>query len=565
MADKAVTGVTSGERPLHNVLFGRLQWLMFLRVIFVTVLLGSSILVQFKDRESLAPPLLIIYALIASVYVLTFIYVVVLKRMGSSLRFAYIQIGLDTVLVTLLIYVTGSIASVFSFLYLVVIVYASILLYKKGSLIMATLCSIQYGLMVGLEYYGILTPFHSLATLGIEEYEKSYLIYKFGLTVVACFLVAFLSSTLAQQILKTEQQLEAKQKDLEQLEAVNASIIHSIDSGLLTLNSNGIITTFNRAAEVIAGFDREEVLGKPLSQVFPDVVEHLAISDTSREKQPYRYEIEFKRKDGSVGYLGFSMSSLEEPEGRPVGNLLIFQDLTPFKNMEEHVKRVEKLAAVGEMAAGIAHEIKNPLASMSGSIQLLRTGVDATPVAKKLMDIVLRETDRLNTLANDFLLFARPRSDKTEPVEINSAIGDTLELFKKDGILENRIRVVQDLEAEAWTEMDSEHARQIFWNLLLNAAEAIDGTGTISVSSKTEEDMVQVVVEDDGCGMSDETISRVFDPFYTTKIHGTGLGLSIVYRLLESYNGQLDVQSREGQGTTFTVYLRRIDPPGLLS
>ena len=565
MADKAVTGVTSGERPLHNVLFGRLQWLMFLRVIFVTVLLGSSILVQFKDRESLAPPLLIIYALIASVYVLTFIYVVVLKRMGSSLRFAYIQIGLDTVLVTLLIYVTGSIASVFSFLYLVVIVYASILLYKKGSLIMATLCSIQYGLMVGLEYYGILTPFHSLATLGIEEYEKSYLIYKFGLTVVACFLVAFLSSTLAQQILKTEQQLEAKQKDLEQLEAVNASIIHSIDSGLLTLNSNGIITTFNRAAEVIAGFDREEVLGKPLSQVFPDVVEHLAISDTSREKQPYRYEIEFKRKDGSVGYLGFSMSSLEEPEGRPVGNLLIFQDLTPFKNMEEHVKRVEKLAAVGEMAAGIAHEIKNPLASMSGSIQLLRTGVDATPVAKKLMDIVLRETDRLNTLANDFLLFARPRSDKTEPVEINSAIGDTLELFKKDGILENRIRVVQDLEAEAWTEMDSEHARQIFWNLLLNAAEAIDGTGTISVSSKTEEDMVQVVVEDDGCGMSDETISRVFDPFYTTKIHGTGLGLSIVYRLLESYSGQLDVQSREGQGTTFTVYLRRIDPPGLLS
>lgn len=565
MADKAVTGVTSDERPLHDVLFGRLQWLMFLRVIFVTVLLGSSILVQFKDRESLAPPLLIIYALIASVYVLTFIYVVVLKRKGSSLRFAYIQIGLDTVLVTLLIYVTGSIASVFSFLYLVVIVYASILLYKKGSLIMATLCSIQYGVMIGLEYYGILTPFHSLATLGIQEYEKSYLIYKFGLTVVACFLVAFLSSTLAQQILKTEQQLEAKQKDLEQLEAVNASIIHSIDSGLLTLNSNGIITTFNRAAEVIAGFDREEVLGKPLSQVFPDVVEHLAISDTSQEKQPYRYEIEFKRKDGSVGYLGFSMSSLEEPGGRPVGNLLIFQDLTPFKNMEEHVKRVEKLAAVGEMAAGIAHEIKNPLASMSGSIQLLRTGVDATPVAKKLMDIVLRETDRLNTLANDFLLFARPRSDKTEPVEINSAIGDTLALFKEDGILENRIRVVQDLGAEAWTEMDSEHARQIFWNLLLNAAEAIDGTGTISVSSKTEEDMVQVVVEDDGCGMSDETISRVFDPFYTTKIHGTGLGLSIVYRLLESYNGQLDVQSRQGQGTTFTVYLRRIDPPGLLS
>ncbi|MBW2170784.1 MAG: PAS domain S-box protein [Deltaproteobacteria bacterium] len=565
MADKAVAGVTSDERRSHDVLFGRLQWLMFLRVIFVTILLGSSILVQFKDRESLAPPLLVTYALIASVYVFTFLYVIVLKQIGSSLRFAYVQIGLDTFLVTLLIYVTGSISSVFSFLYLVVIVYASILLYKKGSLIMATLCSIQYGVMIDLEYYGILTPFYSTATMDIQEYEESYVIYKVGMTMVACFLVAFLSSSLAQQTLKTEKQLEAKQKDLEQLEAVNASIIHSIDSGLLTLSSDGMITTFNRAAEVIAGFDREEVLGESLSNVFPDVIEHIALSDTSREKQPYRYEMEFKRKDGSVGYLGFSMSSLEEPGGRPVGKLLIFQDLTPFKNMEDHVKRVEKLAAVGEMAAGIAHEIKNPLASMSGSIQLLKTGVDVTPVAKKLMDIVLRETDRLNALANDFLLFARPRSDKTEPVEISLAIGDTLELFREDGVLENRITVIPDLAAEAWTEMDSEHARQIFWNLLLNAAEAIDGTGTIHVSSMVEEDMVQVVIRDDGCGMSDETISKIFDPFYTSKTHGTGLGLSIVYRLLESYNGQLDVQSRQGQGTTLTVYLKRIDPPGLLS
>ena len=565
MEIKAVVGVSSDERPSQDVLFGRLQWLMFLRVIFVTILLGSSILVQFKDHESLAPPLLITYALIASVYALTFLYVVVLKRIGASLRFAYVQIGLDTLLVTLLIYVTGSIDSVFSFLYLVVIVYASILLYKKGSLIMATLCSIQYGVMIDLEYYGVLTPFYSTATMSIQEYEESYVIYKVGMTMVACFIVAFLSSSLAQQTLKTERQLEAKQKDLEQLEAVNASIIHSIDSGLLTLNSDGMITTFNRAAEVIAGFDREEVLGESLSNVFPDVIEHIALSDTSREKQPYRYEMEFNRKDGSVGYLGFSMSSLEEPGGRPVGKLLIFQDLTPFKNMEDHVKRVEKLAAVGEMAAGIAHEIKNPLASMSGSIQMLKTSVDVTPVAKKLMDIVLRETDRLNSLANDFLLFARPRSDKTEPVEISSAIGDTLELFREDGILENRITVVPDLAAEAWTEMDSEHARQIIWNLLLNAAEAIDGTGTIHVFSVAEKDMVQVVVRDDGCGMSDETISKVFDPFYTSKTHGTGLGLSIVYRLLESYNGQLDVQSRQGQGTTFTVYLKRIDPPGLLS
>jgi two-component system sensor histidine kinase PilS (NtrC family) len=561
LADRAVPGVDSKEQASHEALPRRLQWLMFWRVIFATVLLGSSILVQFKERESLAPPLLILYGLIAAVYLLTFAYTIVFKRLGPSYKFAYVQIGLDTLFVSFLIYVTGSIDSVFPFLYLVVIVYASIFLYKRGSLIMAALCSVQYGVMIDLEYYGILKPFHDTASLSMHGYEESYVLYKILVTVVACFLVAFLSSSLAQQTLRTERELKAKQKDLEQLEAVSASIIHSIDSGLLTLNSEGVITTFNRAAELISGFNREEVLGRPLSMIFPDVVEHVTSSDASLKKGPYRYEMEFKKKDGSVGYLGFSMSLLKEPYGKSIGNLLIFQDLTAFKNMEDHVKRVEKLAAVGEMAAGIAHEMKNPLASMSGSIQLLKKGVDITPVANKLMDIVLRETDRLNALANDFLLFARPTSENIEPVELSSAVGDTLELFRKNGIWQNRITVTQDLAPQIWTEMDSKHAHQIMWNLLLNAAEAIDGTGTVQVSSKATEDMVQVTVKDDGCGMSNETISRIFDPFFTTKTHGTGLGLSVVYRLLESYNGRMDVESRQGQGSTFTIYLKKMKPP----
>ena len=561
-----MAGVTSKEQILHECLPGRLQRLMFFRLIFVTVLLGSSVLVQFKDRESLiTPPLLVLYGLIATVYILTFLFIVLLKRFGPSLRFAYAQIGLDTLFVTCLIYVTGSIASVFSFLYLVVIVYASILLYKKGSLIMATLCSMQYGMMIGLEYYGILEPFNTVGSLSIQGYEESYVLYKIIMTVVACFLVAFLSSLLAQQTLRTEKELEAKQKDIEQLEAVNASIVHSMDSGLLTLTASGMITTFNRAAETITGFSRQEVLGRPLSYVFSDEVQDVALSDASLKQKPYRYDVEFKKKDGTGGYLGFSMSALKEPHGKPIGKLLIFQDLTALKAMEEHVKRVEKLAAIGEMAAGIAHEIKNPLASMSGSTQLLKKEVNATPMAKKLMDIVLRETDRLNTLANDFLLFARPGSNKIEPVELSSAIGDTLELFRKDGICDNRITVSQDLAPDVWTEMDPNHTRQILWNLLLNAAQAIDGIGSIWVSSKKADDMVQVIVKDDGCGMSEETINKIFDPFYTTRVHGIGLGLAIVYRLLESYDGRLDVQSRQEQGSTFTLYIKRIDPPCLLS
>ena len=535
---------------------------MFLRLIFVTVLLGSSILVQYQDPEKLiAPPLVALYGLVATVYILTFFYITVFNRIGANLRFVYVQIGIDTLFVTALIYVTGSIASVFSFLYLVVIVYASILLYKRGSLIMAALCSIQYGAMIDLEYLGVLRPFYSTEGLGVHGYAESYVIYKIIMTVVACFIVAFLSSSLSQQMLRTEKALEAKQKDLAQLEAINASIVHSMDSGLLTLNSTGLVSTFNRAAEDITGFGRDEVLGKPLSTIFPHEVEELASSDVPSRKKPYRYDIQFKKKEGTVGYLGFSMSSLREPDGRSVGKLLIFQDLTALKNMEEHVKRVEKLAAIGEMAAGIAHEIKNPLASVSGAIQLLRQRISGTETVGKLMDIVMRETDRLTALANDFLLFARPSSDKIEPVELSSAIGDTLELFRKNGLCQNRIFVVQDLEDDVWTEMDPKHTRQIMWNLLLNAAEAIEERGTIVVASRTAKESVQVMVKDNGSGMSGDTINKIFNPFYTTKAHGIGLGLSIVYRLLESYDGRLDVQSEEGEGTTFTLYLKKIDPP----
>jgi len=539
--------------------------LMFLRVVFTTFLLGSTIIVQFKDRESLiAPPLLVLYGLIGTVYVLTFLYVVIFKRLGPTLSFTYAQIGLDTLFVTLLIYVTGGIASVFSFLYLVVIVYASILLYKKGSLIMATLCSIQYGVMIDLEYYGILEPFYTQASLSVQAYEGSFVIYKIVMTVLACFLVAFLSSYLAQQTVRSERELEAKQKDFRQLEAFNASIVHSMDSGLLTLDVASAITSFNTAAERITGFARAEVLGKPLATIFPEVIQRYDTSAESHQKGPYRHDVTFRKNDGTVGYLGFSVSSLRERGGRAIGNLLIFQDLTAMKIMESHVKRVEKLAAVGEMAAGIAHEIKNPLASMTGSIQLLKGQVGMTSVTEKLMQIVLREADRLNALANDFLLFARPSSGKVEPVDLSSAIEETLELFEQDAICRNRIKVARRLAPNIWTKMDPKHIRQILWNLLLNAAEAVDGTGSVEVTSEVVEDMAQISIKDDGCGMSEETQKNIFDPFFTTRAQGTGLGLSIVHRLLESYGGRINVESREDQGTTFVLCLERIESPGLL-
>jgi two-component system sensor histidine kinase PilS (NtrC family) len=442
----------------------------------------------------------------------------------------------------------------------VVIVYASIILYKQGSLVAALLSSVQYAGMTTLEWYGVFKPFYSQAGIGFQSYEVSFVVYKVLMTILGCFLVAFLSSSLAQQTVRTEEELKAKQKDLLQLEAFNASIVHSMDSGLLTLDVGGRITSFNTAAETITGYFRKEVLGKPLKTIFPEIARQYASAIESHHKKPFRQDVTFKRKNATEGYLGFSVSSLKETDGRAIGNLLIFQDLTALKIMESHIKRVEKLAAVGEMAAGIAHEIKNPLASMTGSIQLLHEQIVTTPVSQKLMKIVMREADRLNALVNDFLLFARPTSGKKEPMELASAVRETLELFKRDSECRDKATVRHELEPDVWTRMDPKHFRQILWNLLLNAVEALRGAGTIEVFVRKVGDVAEVVISDDGCGMSEETQKNIFDPFFTTRAQGTGLGLSIVHRLLESYSGRIGVQSAEGRGTTFTLYLERISP-----
>nr|HID59777.1 hypothetical protein [Desulfobacterales bacterium] len=239
-------------------LYDGLQWLMFLRALFTTLLLGSTIIIQYKESHSLIePPMLVLYALIISIHFLTLIYTILINKVRNIIYLAYVQVGLDTLLVTFLIYATGSIASLFSFLYLIVIVYGSILLYRKGSLIMAAASSFQYSLMIGLEYFGLLVPFYGTGGVTGEWYEINYVLYKIALTVLACFTVAYLSSYLSEEARKTKEELRSREEDLEQLEAFNACIVRSMESGLLTLNNAARITSFNQAAQSITGFDRK--------------------------------------------------------------------------------------------------------------------------------------------------------------------------------------------------------------------------------------------------------------------------------------------------------------------
>ena len=424
---------TKPEGDLHP----KLRLLVLFRILFTSILLGSTVILQLSEDAALfSKSLLILYGLIAGIFILSLIYAVMLSRIRRVSLFAYVQIAMDTLVVTLIVFATGGYSSFLSFLYLVVIIYSSVLLHRRGSMVMAVFCGLQYIVMIGLEYYGILIPSGLGGSPLSLEYEWSLILYKVMFTVLSCFAVAFLSGFLAEQTRRTRGEL---------------------------------------------------------------------------------------------------------------------------KDMEDHVKRVEMLAYMGEMAAGLAHEIKNPMASLAGSIQILKEELSYNSESHKLMQIVLRETDRLNSLVSDFLMFAKPPQGNLKKIKLDRALAETLELFEIDGACTGRVAIEKKLLPDIWVEMDPVHLRQILWNLLLNASEAIEGDGTITVTmTRHRARSVSIAVADTGVGIPEAYVKNIYDPFFTTKTRGTGLGLSIVHRILESYASRMEVESGPDSGTTFRFRLKSV-------
>jgi two-component system sensor histidine kinase PilS (NtrC family) len=419
----------------------KMKGLMLFRILFSALLLGATIILQLSDSATpMERSLVVLYGLIIAIFLISLIYSLFLKRVKKEITFAFIQTGVDTFFVTLIIFVTGGFLSVFSFLYLVVIIYSSMLLPMRGTMVIAALCSLQFGGLVELEYFGILDPFGTNGNTLASAYDWYQIFFKLMVTMLACFAVAFLSSLLSEQTRRSKEELHA---------------------------------------------------------------------------------------------------------------------------MEGHVRRVEKMASIGEMAAGLAHEIKNPLASLTGSIQLLQEDMRYDPDHARLMQIILREADRLSSLASNFLFYARPPAGKVEPIELDRALLETAELFEKDGSNNGRISTIKNVSSDVWITMDPGHLHQILWNLLLNAAEAIEGEGQIGIEMfPLKNRHACVKITDNGCGISPEALKSIFDPFVTTKPNGTGLGLSIVHRILEAYDAWLNVESELNKGTTVTLDFKQIVPPG---
>jgi len=557
------------ESTESKELLSKIKWLMLLRLLFATFLLVATVVVQARAYPSFFnTSLLSLYILTGIIYFLTLCYALLLNRIKRRALFAYVQLVFDVLFVTALIYVTGGIESIFSFMYILTIINAAIMLYRRGGLLIASVSSICYGSLLDLQYFNILHPFYTRAT-ELATYSIGYFFYTLLMNIAAFYVVALLSSYLAEELRRSSVKLKAKQYDLDQLELLHRNIVQSMSTGLITLNDRLKITYVNPAAELICGSGSGALEGSYIGNIFPKIVPHLSLSvggdgniDSAHRQR--RIDVDFERQDGTKLHLGFAHSVLRDPGGDEMGLILIFQDLTEFRQMQEQVRRMDRLAVAGELAAGIAHEIKNPLASLSGSIQMLRDEVEFGPMQQRLMDITMREAERLNALVNEFLLFSRPEKAVDQSVDVNEVIKNTLEMMKNSPELSRPIRIEKNLTDNLWVYIDAQRLQQVIWNLVLNAVQEMKNSGrlTITTAIRTNQsgadnkhELAEISIADTGPGILPENQGKVFDPFFTTKDQGTGLGLTIVHRIVEDYGGEIFLESDGRSGTTFTLHL----------
>ena len=523
----------------------------------VSFLLGS--LIFFQYRYHIYPfRTAYLYYFLLFVLFLTALYQYLLGTFGNLHVFAYLQTGGDIILVSVLVHLTGGIDSNFSLLYHLTIISASIILYRRGGYLSASLSSILYGGMLDMQYY------NAFGFARSPNFTAVQVLYQVYINIISFYIVAFLSGYLSERLRKTRQELREKSIDFNDLRVLQDHILRSVGSGILTMDLEGHITSWNPAAETITGYSHAEIRDR-WRDVFGKSIKGLFGHTDDLKERPFRFEGEVIKKEGGTATLGMVASLLKDDRDTVRGIILIFQDITKMLEMEEQVRRQERLATVGSLAAGIAHEIRNPLASLSGSIQVLQGELDLHGDNRNLMEIVLRETDRLNTIITEFLEYARPRTSHNERISVSAVLDETIMLLRNSREFKEGTRIVRDVDQNAAIKGDPQRLRQVFWNLLINSCQAMSQGGEIRISahsfSRPEDsaDWVTITVSDNGEGIAPEYLGKLFDPFFTTKAGGTGLGLAIVYRIIEDHGGTINVESVTGEGTSFIISLPQED------
>ncbi|HEY3056458.1 MAG TPA: ATP-binding protein [Thermoanaerobaculia bacterium] len=531
------------------------RMLIAVRVIVVTTLILAALIIQFTVREIL--PINYIYLIAGVTYGLTLVYIVIGRVIASRRANLMIQIAGDLLVETLLVYFTGGLDSPFSFMYLVSIITASMLLYRRGGLLAASGAVILYGGLADLIYYGVLPVPEQTWFPASTGWTSSRLYLNMATNFAGFYATALLVSIISEKLQKTFEELDVNRQNLAELRALNQNVVESIPSGLITLSPYGTAAFINPAGCQILQAQPHAILGRHITEMkfatreqWNDIREQLARGELVRR------EIDSFEVAGDRRSIGFALTPLYTLEGKASGYTLIFQDLTEMKTLEAELRLRDRMAAVGELSAGIAHEIRNPLAAIAGSVQVLKNSQSLTQQEQRLMSIVLRESERLNKTIAEFLRFVRPQEKRATEFDIAASLSETLDLLANSAELRKDHEIRREINPPSFTILgDGDQIRQVFWNISLNAIRAMPGGGTLTVRAELAEETYRIIFSDSGRGMTEGDQRRLFQPFRTNFPSGTGLGMAISYRIVQEHGGKIDVQSRVGEGTSITVTL----------
>ncbi len=533
-----------------------LVWLMVLRVVVITALLGSAVVTEViaRPREPGEP----LYILIALTYLLTLCYALAWPFTAQRRReLAYMQIVGDLVIVTGIVFYTGGIESNFSFLYFISIIAASIILFRRGGLMAATVASVLYGTLIQALYLGVIVAYPVAGGPVLPVLPKQVVVYTIFLNVFGFYTVALLTSYLSENLRLTGRQLEEASDFLADLQVLNQTIIDSITSGLMTTDFEGRINFFNESASSILGVAPQEAIGQEVKSLLGEKEDFLDQLKSKLAVRRYlRMEGAYLNRRGEEIHMGMSVSYLLFEGEKKSGFLFIFQDLTEIKRLEREVRLKENLATMGEMAAGMAHEIRNPLASISGSVQVLAEAEELTDEQRRLMDIIVRESERLSGTLTEFLAYARPPRFEPDQIDLRPVLEETATLLGHSSEVLPEHEILLELpRTPVMLFADPNQMKQIAWNLARNALQAMPNGGRLDMSlSRNGAGGVVMTFRDQGVGMSGGEVHRVFEPFSGSFKRGSGLGLAIVYRIVNDYNGVIQVDSGASKGTEISVH-----------
>jgi len=523
-----------------------LAWLVKVRILILTFLLAIQLAVT-----HLAPAPLPLHLFVGTIFlwfVLSLFYALLLSLWDELRLQASLQVLTDLVFVSLVVHQTGGWDSSLNFLYPLVIIVASILLPRVWAHLVAALAFILYGTVIELNYYGVVKSYCTTHP-GLKSLQAIILVNLF-----AYLAVAYLAGLLNSKLRQARVQLENTSGALENLQILHENIIQSISSGLITTGIDGHITLVNSAALKLLESTPGQLLGNSVSKLFLDAL-------PNAESQQAYAEVRYDAANSFRKTLRVRVANLNLAEGGRVGLVYVLDDLTEIRRLEREVRLQDRLAAVGRLAAAIAHEIRNPLTSIAGSVSMLSAIPEMSTEHRQLLDIVTRESQRLNSIITDFLAYSRGKQYRFDKTDLLPLLEDTLTLMRHRMTAENTGIVIEDRfdVAEAWVLADGDKIKQVFWNFGENAVRAMQNGGTLRVGIERLGDDWQITFADTGSGMTPQQTEKIFEPFQSNFEGGTGLGLAVVYQIVQAHEGRVWARSKPGQGTTFVLRLHRLE------